>query len=607
MILIFGGTTEGRVAAEVCDKASKPYLYSTKDGAQKILSSYAEQIYGAMETEQIVELSRDRGVDLIIDAAHPYAQRLHQNIVAAAEQLSLPLIRYDRLSQETNYKNIIYFGDLSEAVDHIVSSGLQSVLALTGVKSAEALSSIAQSSDITLRIMDREESAAMLEEAGFPIDRVIYYNFGGRDDIETCKDLGIKAILTKESGESGGFEAKVSAARELDIPLLVIRRPETTKCDAKVFGPFGLRREIERLLPAYFELRTGFTTGSAATAATVAALKSLLSGEKPDTIQIRLPNREIIYIDIESVTEAGDAVQSCVIKDAGDDPDVTHRLKFVSTVRLLPERSGEIIVRGGVGVGVVTLAGVGLEIGEAAINPVPQRMIRENVTQLLEAMGRRDVGVDIEISVPDGEQVAQKTFNPRLGIVGGISILGTSGIVQPFSLEAFLEAIERQVAIVKAMGHNTIAINSGAMSERYIKTHYAGLPSECYIHYGNLIGATIELASRCAIEHIVLGVMIGKAVKLAAGEMDTHSKRATMDLDFISSLAVEAQCSATTISKINKINTARELWSVVPPTEHTLFDLIAQRCYDHCKPLLPNGRLELILIGESGDIEVVVS
>ncbi|MFI3289533.1 MAG: cobalt-precorrin-5B (C(1))-methyltransferase CbiD [Rikenellaceae bacterium] len=597
MILIFGGTTEGRIAAKVCDMAAKGYLYATKGEDQRLISSYAEQIYGAMNQVDIEAVVSSRSVELIIDAAHPYAETLHANIAQAAMQTEIPTIRFERLNNTPTYKKLRYFETLQEVAEHIKSESIYDVLALTGVKSAAIFAPIAESHRLTLRIMDREESHQIIDKANFPINSIIYYSLGADDNYNLNKNIG--AIITKESGESGGYNEKIRLAESLDIPIFVVKRPKLPNYTSIIYGEYGLRREIERLLPKYYDLRTGFTTGSAATAATIAALKTIIFKEQTESVEIILPNGEPYTIPIHSTKIERELAVASVVKDGGDDPDATHNIMIVAKVECHRSTNTTINIKGGKGVGRVTLAGIGIEVGEAAINPVPQEMIRDNIIKVL-----RDLNYDIqvEISVPDGEHIAQKTFNPRLGIVDGISILGTSGIVQPFSSEAFLDSIARQIDIVKALKECTIVINSGAMSERYIKRCYPDLPPQCYIHYGNLIGDTLRVAAAQNIERVVLGVMIGKAVKLAAGALDTHSKRVVLDRDFLISIARKSECTEDVISQIESLTTARQLWEIIPSTDHPLFTLIKECCYTHCRPLLPNGSLTIRLISEQGEV-----
>ncbi len=602
MILIFGGTTEGRIAAAVCDKAAKSYLYATKGADQHLVANHAIQVTGAMEAEDIERLAIERGVELIVDAAHPYAINLHHNISVAARVAAIPTIRLERMSHPADYHLAIHFDTLAEVVEHIESKGVTDILALTGVNSAAALSAIAESHRVTLRIMDREESQRQIEATGFPAQRVIYYNIGAEDnfDKEITEGYAVGAIITKESGNSGGYSEKIKLAKALNIPIFVIDRPTLPNYTATVYGEHGLRRMVEQILPHYYELRSGFTTGSAATAACVAALRAIICSEASEKVEIILPNGEPLSIPIHSVIYENNSATATVIKDGGDDPDATHNIEIIARV-IFNNCSSEISINGGEGVGRVTLPGIGIEVGEAAINPIPRAMIRSNVEQIL-TQNRISRGVDIEISVPCGTEVAKRTFNPRLGIIGGISILGTSGIVQPFSSEAFIESIRRQIDICKALGGDTLVINSGAMSERYLKAKYPNYLPQSYIHYGNMIGATIELAAAEGISKVILGVMIGKAVKLAAGALDTHSKHTTLDHSFLATIARNAECSKETIAQIATLTTARQLWSIIPATEREFFRVVKRLCYEHCSELLPNGDLEVCIISDTGEI-----
>lgn len=606
MILIFGGTTQGRVSVEVCDRAAKRFFYSTKGEQQNIFAANMIRTYGAMNCEDIVSFCKENHIELIVDAAHPFAEQLHQNIILATKKLDIPLIRFDRIPSKTSYEKAIYFKNIDLAIEHIKTNSLQNILALTGVKSAPLLTNYAKENPLTLRIVNRRESLDIIEDCSFPKKSIIFYDIeeGTTNDVEICKALKIEHILTKESGESGGFEKKVEVAKSLNIPIYIIERPAKTAATTTVYGEYGLRREIERLLPSYFALHSGYTTGSCATAAAKSALYTLITHTNTPLCQITLPNGEPIDIAISKtllhLKEKNNIsfAESSVIKDGGDDPDVTHNIEIVAKVAF-NDKNREILISGGEGIGVVTLPGLGLEIGSSAINATPRQMIISNLRSIL-LEHNISKGVDVTISVPEGANIAHKTFNQRLGIVGGISILGTSGIVQPFSADAFLESIERQIEVVKALGYNDIIINSGAKSERHIKERYGSLPQQAYIQYGNLIGSTIELAAKNNIKNVVLGVMIGKAVKLANGATDTHSKRVVMEINFIKKVALDAGCSTSTIEAIDKITTARQLWDIIPKHEYFFFDKIVSLCYDTCKPLIPNGNLEVLLINDNG-------
>jgi len=205
----------------------------------------------------------------------------------------------------------------------------------------------------------------------------------------------------------------------------------------------------------------------------------------------------------------------------------------------------------------------------------------------------------ITITVPQGEEIARRTFNPRLGIEGGISIIGVSGIVKPFSEEAFIDSIRKCMEVAKASGTERVVINSGAKSERFVRALYPDLPRQAFVEYGNYIGATLTIAAQLGIRRVTLGVMIGKAVKLAAGHLDTHSRRTVMDKDFIASMLAEAHCTVD----LSSITLARELWERIPADRLAdVAAVIIAHCYRHCHPLLPEGELTILLISDEGEI-----
>ena len=212
------------------------------------------------------------------------------------------------------------------------------------------------------------------------------------------------------------------------------------------------------------------------------------------------------------------------------------------------------------------------------------------------------------ISVPGGQALAARTFNPKLGIVGGISIIGTSGIVRPFSNEAFIASIRKEAEVAKAIGCSRLVINSGAKSERFLKADLAGklcgeLPPQMFIHYGNFIGETLKIASELHFKEVIIGIMIGKAVKLAEGALDTHSKKVIMNKSFLKELAAQAGCTPETIIRIDSLTLARELWELFDPAgQARFFPLLLKKCQEHCAPLLPDGKLSILLIAENGEI-----
>ena len=336
-------------------------------------------------------------------------------------------------------------------------------------------------------------------------------------------------------------------------------------------------------------LRTGLSTGSCATAASVAALWTLLGHDAPRQVSFELPRdgwREMPILRMEK--GVGYALAS-VIKDGGDDPDATNGCTVQALVRFNP-RHTDIRILGGEGVGRVTLPGLGLDIGEPAINPVPRQMIRENLRLLYGG------GLDVTIIVPQGREIARHTFNAKVGVMDGISILGTTGIVHPFSHEAYIDAMEREMQVALAMGVERIVLNSGKRSEVAIHAHYPDLPPQAFIHYGNFIGDGLRIAQRLHVPRVTLGVMIGKAVKLAAGFDNTHSHQVTMDREFVTGLALEVGCSAETLRLIQDINMARQLLTDLPSEQYRLLKpLIIKKCIQTCTPIY-TGELEFLLL-----------
>ena len=211
-------------------------------------------------------------------------------------------------------------------------------------------------------------------------------------------------------------------------------------------------------------------------------------------------------------------------------------------------------------------------------------------------------GAVVTIAVPGGADIARRTFNPRLGIEGGISIIGVSGIIKPFSEEAFVDSIRKCMTVAKASGTDRVVINSGAKSERYVRALYPDLPRQAFVEYGNYIGATLSMAHELQFPHVTLGVMLGKAVKLAEGQLDTHSRKGTMNKDFVARMLRESGLTQLT-ERLPQLTLARELWELIPAEQLQQFcRTVIDHCYAHCQPLLPDGELTLLLIGDDGTI-----
>lgn len=575
MILVFGGTTEGRKAVEVLEEGGSPYFYSTKTGEQDITLQHGVRIDGALDEAAMTRFCTEHAIRMIVDAAHPFAALLHRTIAKTASALSLPVVRFERIYPPRD-PAITWIDDYTQ-----IPRDIHSLLATTGVQSISKLKPLAADGiSIFYRILNRPSSIALALKQGATQAQLCYYD--DPNDIPVQAD----AILLKESGLSGGFTEKIEAAKACGMRVIAIKRPEQPKSFIVVDGPYGLRRMVEKLLPEFYPLHSGLTTGTCATAAAVAACICLTSGEMPAEVPVMLPNGETIHVAVSY----GDDYAAC-IKEAGDDPDVTNGIE----VRAQVTESDHFEILGGEGVGRFTLPGFDYPPGEAAINKAPREMIRQNLERLKIEDGR----LKIVISVPQGAEIACRTFNPRLGIEGGISIIGVSGIVKPFSEEAFVDSIRKCMTVAKASQSARVVINSGGKSERFVKALYPELPQQAFVEYGNYIGETLKIAHELDIRSITLGVMIGKAVKLAAGHLDTHSKRATMDKAFISEMLHEAHCDID----ISDITLAREIWERLSPEQQQDFaDVIISHCAAYCQPLLPNGELTILLIADDGTI-----
>ena len=328
-------------------------------------------------------------------------------------------------------------------------------------------------------------------------------------------------------------------------------------------------------------LRTGYTTGSSAAAASKAALLSMISQEETDSVEIRLPKGKAITIPVESCSFARDSATCSVIKDGGDDPDVTHGAEIVAELSLT-DRAGEIEIDGGRGVGIVTKPGLGLEIGKPAINPVPKRMIREN---LRDAGGKilAERGIRVVISVPQGESLGPRTDNPRIGIRGGISILGTSGIVIPFSTASYAASIRQNLDVAIAMGDDTVVLTTGGRSEDFAR-RIIGLPDHCFVQMGDFSGYTMQQCGRKGIKKAHVVGFIGKLAKMAAGVKQTHVKGSKVDMDFLAGLAAEAGAGEEVAGEIRRANTARHVAEIVQRGgPEGFFDLVCGRVREHMR------------------------
>ena len=308
------------------------------------------------------------------------------------------------------------------------------------------------------------------------------------------------------------------------------------------------------------KLRTGFTTGTSATAGAKAAILSIMSQKKIDFIDVTLPKKSQIRIKIENCEFEKNNSTCIVIKNGGDDPDVTHEAEIITKVTLT-DKLGEIEIDGGEGVGRVTKPGLGLEIGSADINPTPKKMIRENILEIAKDILAKN-GIKVLISVPRGKDLALKTDNPRLGIMGGISILGTSGIVVPYSTASFAAAIRQSIEVTRAMGDDTVVLTTGGRSEDFSRK-IINLPDHCFVQMGDFSGYTVQVCAKKEIKKAYVAGFIGKLAKMAMGVKQTHVKGSKVDMEFLADLARRCGASKDVENSIKKANTARHVFEII--------------------------------------------
>ena len=357
--------------------------------------------------------------------------------------------------------------------------------------------------------------------------------------------------------------------------------------------------------------RTGYTTGSCAAAAARAALRAVsLQGAVRD-VEIILPKGSTITIPIRKCEFAEGSARCVVIKDGGDDPDVTHGAEIIVDL-LVTDEPGTIGIDGGRGVGTVTKPGLGLETGRPAINPVPKRMIRQNLAEEGAPAFWAAHGARVVISVPRGRELAPKTDNPRLGIIGGISILGTSGIVIPFSTAAYAASIRQGLDVAAAMGEDTVVLTTGGRSEEFARRELRELPDHCFVQMGDFVGYTVrECAKRAGrFRKVYVVGFIGKLAKMATGVRQTHVKGSKVDMKFLAGLAAEAGASDEITDMIRKANTARHVAEIISRTESAegFFGLVCRNVHGQMvrharQPRQPDGlAIEVVLFGFDGGI-----
>ena len=352
---------------------------------------------------------------------------------------------------------------------------------------------------------------------------------------------------------------------------------DTTPNDIKPAGP----------------LRYGWTTGTCATAAARAAVEALWTGTFPDPVTVVLPNgTEVGFSLAEQHLQPGSAM-AAIIKDAGDDPDVTHGALVIVTARAGAPGAG-VTFQAGPGVGMVTRPGLAIPPGEPAINPVPRQMIRDAIEQAAKLFSKT-ADIAVEISIPGGDKIAEKTLNPRLGIVGGLSILGTTGVVVPFSCSAWIHSIHRGIDVARATGTTHVAGATGSTSEAAIAKLY-DLPDVALIDMGDFAGGMLKYLKANPVERVTVAGGFAKMSKLAMGRMDLHSRRGVVDLEQIAQWLREAGASETLVEEAKQANTAQQILGMAQGAGIDLAGAIANRARNAAAKALAGSGIELDVV-----------
>lgn len=337
-------------------------------------------------------------------------------------------------------------------------------------------------------------------------------------------------------------------------------------------------------------LRRGWTTGACATAATKAAYAALLTGRFPDPVTITLPRGEQPAFALAVTRQEGVTATAGVVKDAGDDPDVTHGALILASVRLGAAGSG-IVFRAGAGVGTVTRPGLPLPVGEPAINPVPRQMMRQAIAEIAAESGHGG-DAEITISVEHGEALARRTWNPRLGILGGLSILGTTGIVVPYSCSAWIASIHRGIDVARAAGLPHVAGATGNTSEQAVQRLH-DLPEIALLDMGDFVGGLLKYLRSHPVPRVTIAGGPGKMTKLAQGLLDLHSKRGSVDLPVLARLAGEAGGAESLQQRILQANTALEAFTLAGEAGIPLGDAVAHAGWRTAAAVIEGSGMEL--------------
>ncbi len=348
------------------------------------------------------------------------------------------------------------------------------------------------------------------------------------------------------------------------------------------------------------ELRYGWTTGACATAATKAALTALFGGEFPDPVTITLPKGQEPAFALATEKLDADFAEVSIIKDAGDDPDVTHLARIISTVRKGPPASG-IVFKAGDGVGTVTKEGLPIKVGEPAINPVPRQMMTE-VAQTVSSSFGQSADLEIEISVENGEELAKHTMNGRLGILGGISILGTTGIVVPYSCAAWIASIHRGIDVARAAGETHLAASTGSTSEKAVAELY-GLQETALLDMGDFAGGVLKYLKKHPVGKLSIAGGFAKMTKLAQGHMDLHSGRSSVDFTWLAEQMRELGADESLVDQTRSANTAMQVLELARQAKLPLAAQIARKAKEKAVEVAANSsQIEVLVYDRKGQL-----
>ncbi|PLX98127.1 MAG: cobalt-precorrin-5B (C(1))-methyltransferase [Desulfuromonas sp.] len=341
------------------------------------------------------------------------------------------------------------------------------------------------------------------------------------------------------------------------------------------------------------KLRFGYTTGACAAAAALGAARMLKEQQIVEKVELELPASVIVEFALQGQQFGQDRASCCVVKDAGDDPDVTDGVEVHAVVSL--SGPGGVVIEGGVGVGMVTKPGLPVAVGEPAINPVPRSMIEQAVRSIF-----ADSPITVIISIPDGEERSRRTLNQRLGIIGGLSVLGTTGIVRPVSHQAWTDTIDVAIDVALACGCDPVVVVTGRTSEQ-VAQGVLNLPDEAFIMMGDHVGYAMEACRRKDVPEVIVAAQFAKLLKIACGHRQTHVDSSRLDLSQLAAWAHEAGLDASTAEKIECANTAREVLTTLSDAGR-LCRLVAQRALTHLEQWFGKNRVDIMLIDYNGKV-----